>query len=117
MSLTDKEIGKIIEYLDLVLASMGISIPKPVSIVYVDETGELELIKKGFIKVEEGVLIYLPGIIAVRKEYLANMAIRKLATGALALAFSSTYGSFDINLIDRIIDEHFNKMLSYLYAR
>jgi len=115
--LTAKEIKRLCKFVFAIAEKAGLSISPSYNVVFVSSKELKELLKKrSTIEVEEGVYIDPKGLVIVRDDFLANVAIRKVMVGVLSLAVIESFGSINKELVDILVNEHYDRILANLYS-
>ena len=114
--LTPKEVKKVCEYTIAIVRRLGLSASFNYSVVFLSP-GDLERISKGetVVEVEDGVYVDPRGLIIVRSDLLANIAVRKVMVGILSLASIENFGEISMSLVNKLVNEYYDKILVYLY--
>lgn len=114
--LTPKEVKKICEYTVAIIGRLGLSTSFNYNVIFLSPEDLQRVSKEDTVtEVEEGIYIDSRGFIMIRNDFLANVVVRKIMIGILSLALIENFGKINMNLVKRLINEYYDKVLVYLY--
>ncbi len=114
--LSKSEVLKICKFLNSLIESKGLKVHYPYTISFLQEDELRKLNLRDIVEVDEGLYVSSRGLIILRKDFLPNVAIKKLIMGILAITSILNFGKIDMNFVKSLSDELFDKVLVYLYS-
>ena len=98
-------------------SSMGWDVPSYVLLVVAGSESEYrELVEKGFVELEEGLLVKDGVAVAVLGELLPNVLLDKLFTGFLAVSYCETFKQLSPEVPRELVREKYMELLTSVYG-